>query len=219
MANSSKRPTGSASRKSAAKPKAAPKKRPQGASRAKKPTQNAPLPIVRLALFAVLAGLLAIGLWWLSERPETPIEGVPAALSADSQAPTPSAPVKPAERFEFYDILPNQRVLPSRTPDARSAPRPARTAPSINNTDQPAATRWLQVGAFRDDEQAQKRLQQLRRLGVPAQRQNGFDAQGKSLSRIVAGPFDSARHLSEARARLAGEGLDAIPLSSLGDSQ
>ncbi|REH40429.1 sporulation related protein [Paraperlucidibaca baekdonensis] len=217
MASSSKRPAGSASRKPAAKPKAAPKKRQQGASRAKKPTQKAPLPIVRLAVFAALASLLAFAVWWLSGRPDTPIERVPAALSVDTNEPTP--PVKPAERFEFYDILPNQRVLPSRTPDARSSPRPARTAPSINNTDQPAATRWLQVGAFRQAEQAEQRLQALRRLSVPAQRQSGFDAQGQPLFRIVAGPFDSARHLAEARTRLAGAGLDAIPLSSLGDSQ
>ncbi|MEO6698974.1 MAG: SPOR domain-containing protein [Paraperlucidibaca sp.] len=184
------------------------------------------MPRGRLVLFILLAGLLGYGLWWLSHRPSTPVESVPAALSnldeqplGEADAPKP-VPKKPAERFEFYDILPNQRVLPSRTPDARGTARPQpKATPANSPAPEPAATRWLQVGAFRDSTQAEQRIKQLKLLNIPAQRQSGFDAQGKSLERIVAGPFDSARHLTEARARLASEGLDAIPLSSLGDSQ
>jgi cell division protein FtsN len=179
------------------------------------------MPPGRLILFVLLAGLLGYGIWTLQHRPSEEVEGVPAALSsldeAPQQAPAAKTPAKkPAERFEFYDILPNQRVLPSRTPDARSAPRPQAKAPA---TEVEPSPRWLQVGAFRNGTQANERLAELKSLNIPAQRQSGFDAQGKSLERIVAGPFDSARHLADARARLATEGLDAIPLSSLGDSQ
>lgn len=179
------------------------------------------MPPGRLILFALLAGLLGYGIWTLQHRPSEEVEGVPAALSSLDEAPqhTPAAKApakKPAERFEFYDILPNQRVLPSRTPDAHRAPRPqAKTTP----TDAEPSTRWLQVGAFRNSTQTNERLAELKSLNIPAQRQSGFDAQGKPLERIVAGPFDSASHLADARARLANEGLDAIPLSSLGDSQ
>ncbi|MFD0950294.1 SPOR domain-containing protein [Paraperlucidibaca wandonensis] len=183
------------------------------------------MPPGRLILFVLLAGLLGYGIWTLQHRPSEEVEGVPAALSsldeAPQQAPAANTPAKkPAERFEFYDILPNQRVLPSRTPDARSAPRPqAKTPATTPEASEQSSTRWLQVGAFRNGTQANERLAELKSLNIPAQRQSGFDAQGKPLERIVAGPFDSARHLADARARLATEGLDAIPLSSLGDSQ
>ncbi len=183
------------------------------------------MPPGRIVLFVLLAGLLGYGLWTLQQRPSQEVEGVPAALSsldeAQQSAPATKTPEKkPAERFEFYDILPNQRVLPSRTPDARSAPRPQAKTPSVTSlASEQSLTRWLQVGAFRNSAQANERLSQLKSLNIPAQRQSGFDAQGKPLARIVAGPFDSTRHLADARARLASEGLDAIPLSSLGDSQ
>lgn len=183
------------------------------------------MPPGRFLLFVLLAGLLGYGIWALQHRPSQDVEGVPPALSSldEAQQHTPAAETpakKPTERFEFYDILPNQRVLPSRTPDARSAPRPQMKAPSTTpDASNLPSTRWLQVGAFRSSTQANERLNQLKSLNIRAQRQSGFDAQGKPLERIVAGPFDSTRHLADARARLATEGLDAIPLSSLGDSQ
>ena len=222
MATPPRRPTSGASRSNTSKTK--PAKRPQGATRR---TASAPpkrrMPRGRLVVFALLAGLLAYGVWWLGHRPSVTIEGVPAALSSLDAAEPETAPVstkKPAERFEFYDILPNQRVLPSRTPEARSTARPP-SPPQQPSPNASASTteRWLQVGAFRQEAPADQRMAQLRSLGIAVQRQRGFDAQGKPLTRIVAGPFTSALALSEARTRLANAGLDAIPLSSLGDSQ
>lgn len=231
MATNSRRPPSRTTRTPASKPKTPAKRRPQGAARRSQPeATRRRIPRGRLIVFGLLASLMAYGLWSLSHRPSATVAGVPAALSGDAEsvsaASSPAqasraevAPKKPAERFEFYDILPNQRVLPSRTPDTRSPSRPSQPITERPQNTQRPATRWLQVGAFRDSQQANQRLQQLKSLNLPAQRQQGFDAQGQSLFRIVAGPFDSAGHLADARARLATEGLDAIPLSSLGDSQ
>lgn len=229
MAANSRRPPTGASRNTAGKKSPPSSNRPHGATRKAPHTlSRRRIPRGRLVVFILLAGLLGYSLWWLSQRPNVPVESVPPALSSLEEEPlggddAPEPVTKrPSERFEFYDILPNQRVLPSRTPDARgsSRPQPKATTSTANQQDaQPAATRWLQVGAFRSGTQAKQRMNQLKLLAIPAQRQSGFDAQGQPLERIVAGPFNSARELAEARTRLASEGLDAIPLSSLGDSQ
>lgn len=183
----------------------------------------------RLLLALLVLAVLVALIWHVTRKPAAPVEAVPAALAEDK-------PVKPAkgsqparteqapERFEFYDILPNQQVLPTRTPENRPAPRPrpTQTAPSqtapapTGASADAAAPRWLQVGAFRSAAEADRRRAQVGLLGLPARTQAGSDGQGTALHRVLAGPFNAIDSLEAARRTLAAAGLDAIPLSNPG---
>lgn len=179
----------------------------------------------------ILAVLLAIGLaaliWFVKKHHGKAVETVPPALAQDkpgksgADAGPDKKPDNTAkahddpERFEFYDILPNQQVLPTRQIENRPPPRPlpANAAPRpIAAADE--APRWLQAGAFRSPEEADRRRAQIRLLGLPARVQAGSDGQGQHLHRVLAGPFNSATGLDGARRTLAAAGLDAIPLSN-----
>ncbi len=178
----------------------------------------------------ILAVLLAIGLaaliWFVKKHHGKSVDTVPPALAQEkpgqsgagaSSDKKPEDAAKAAgdpERFEFYDILPNQQVLPTRQIESRPAPRPL----PAHTTQPPAAAneapRWLQTGAFRSPEEADRRRAQIRLLGLPARVQTGSDGQGQALHRVLAGPFNAAAALDAARRTLAAAGLDAIPLSS-----
>ncbi len=197
------------------------------AARAKTPARPAAGGIRKGRL--ILALLLIVGLvgliWFVKHRPAKPVATVPPALAEDQgkgdkdKTGKPDSKPDPAanpERFEFYDILPNQQVLPTRQVDNRPPPRPL----PANAVSQPPASavndgpRWLQAGAFRNGDEADRRRAQIRLLGLPARVQEGSDGQGQQLQRVLAGPFNSADSLDAARRTLAAAGLDAIPLSN-----
>lgn len=177
----------------------------------------------RLILAALLAVALATLIWFIKKQPEQPVETVPPALAEEKPGlsgkavqPSPPASEHNPERFEFYDILPNQQVLPTRQIENRPAPRPlpANAVPAATGAAVDEAPRWLQAGAFRNPDEADRRRAQIRLLGLPARVQEGSDGQGQRLHRVLAGPFNSADSLNSARRTLAAAGLDAIPLSN-----
>jgi len=174
-----------------------------------------------LLALLVIAALVAL-IWFVQHRPARSVEPVPPALAKDEPKPDQAAgtakaaePAQNPERFEFYDILPNQQVLPTRKVDS-SPPRPlpagAQQKPKATEAD--AVPRWLQAGAFASADEADRRRAQIRLLGLPARVQEGTDGSGRHLHRVLAGPFNSADSLDGARRALAAAGLDAIPLSN-----
>ena len=102
---------------------------------AKKPGIKKGRLIVGLLLLAGLVTLIVM----LMKKPAPPVATVPPALAED-QVEKPKPAPKPAERFAFYELLPNQKVLPTRTVDTRPAPRPNPNVTAVSN-----GSFWLQT--------------------------------------------------------------------------
>lgn len=195
-----------------------------GGSRGKKaaPSHGSRIRKGRLLLAMLLACGLGLLIWYSLKRPASAVAVVPPALADDGKpARKQPAPAQPEaadnpERFEFYDILPNQQVLPTRTPVNRPSPRPlpaGKEARPTTAADAAAPIRWLQAGAFRNASEADRRRAEIRLLALPARVQEGRDSQGTPLFRVLAGPFNSSASGDAARRTLATAGLDAIPVS------
>lgn len=174
----------------------------------------------RLAVALLLVIGLVWLLWFVTHRDAAPAATVPPALAGDSKiepggergkqaANTPAQ--QDAERFEFYDILPKQQVLPTRPLDQRPAPR-ARAESAGVVTDS-RVMRWLQAGAFASPAEAETRRADIRQRGIPA-RISEVSQGGARLHRVLAGPFPSDAIRDDARQTLSAAGIDAIPLST-----
>lgn len=159
----------------------------------------------------LLAGLIALILM-LIKKPAPAVATVPPALAeeklaGDQQEPS-KAQAKPTERFAFYELLPNQKVLPTRSIESRPIPGP--------KSDKGAGIEgsfWLQAGAFRDSTEANARRAAISQLGLPARIQSQRD-NGTTLLRVLVGPFNQMERRDLARTKLAEAGLDAIPASA-----
>ena len=170
---------------------------------AKKPGIKKGRLIVGLLL---LAGLIAL-IVMLMRAPAAPVATVPPALAeetAENQAPA----AKLAERFAFYELLPNQKVLPTRSVETRPAPRVRANTAAVSE-----GSFWLQAGAFRSAAEANARRSAISQLGLPARVQSQRES-GATLQRVLVGPFNQIERRDQARSKLGEAGLDAIPASA-----
>ena len=172
-------------------------------SSAKKPGIKKGRLIVGLLLLAGLVALIVM----LMKKPAPPVATVPPAL-ADEKSEKPKPAPKPAERFAFYELLPNQKVLPTRTVETRPAPRPGNNAAVVSE-----GSFWLQAGAFRNSTEANARRSAISQLGLPARLQSQREG-GATLQRVLIGPFNQVARRDQARAKLGEAGLDAIPVAA-----
>lgn len=169
--------------------------------------------VLALVVFTALTSLL----WMLKARPAKPVASVPAALAEEPKA-KPKAPKsderKKLDRFDFYEILPKQSVLPTR--DVSATLRPVHNAPRLSEQNLATSSKpsWLQVGAFKQSGEAEQRRKAVRSLSLPTRVVDAHDDQGARLYRVLAGPFQSAESLNTARGLLATGGFDAIPVNN-----
>lgn len=170
---------------------------------AKKPGIKKGRLIVGLLLLAGLVTLIVM----LMKKPAPPVATVPPALAED-QVEKPKPAPKPAERFAFYELLPNQKVLPTRTVDTRPAPRPNPNVTAVSD-----GSFWLQAGAFRSTTEANARRAAISQLGLPARLHSQREG-GATLQRVLVGPFNQSERRDQARTKLGEAGLDAIPVSA-----
>lgn len=132
-----------------------------------------------------------------------PQPAVPTAPAPSASAPAalPGKPGdkpldKPAQQYDFYQILPGG--------DAASAPaQPAKTEP-------PAADKvYLQAGAFQDPADADNLKARLSLMGIEAGVQK-IEVSGKGFfHRVRIGPFAAQGEADAMRARLAQEGIES----------
>ncbi len=170
---------------------------------AKKPGIKKGRLIVGLLLLAGLVALIVM----LMKKPAPPVATVPPAL-AEEKAEKPKPAPKPAERFAFYELLPNQKVLPTRSVETRPAPRPGANTAAVSD-----GSFWLQAGAFRSATEANARRSAISQLGLPARVQSQREG-GATLQRVLVGPFNQVERRDLARTKLGEAGLDAIPASA-----
>lgn len=211
-------------------------------ARAKQASRRRPSarPAVPRALWVMVGAvvvLFVVLLVWLGTRepqPSTVSQSVPAKepmppATAQQEARAVAKPpvkevVPPPPRYEFYNMLPAQKVeVPPPPPPTLQAPAASGPAPDLpavatpqSPVEAPAAspptastTRYeLQVGSFRRYEEADRRKAELAMLGFPSTIQSA-NVSGETWHRVKIGP------LPEVEARKVRERLKAVGMNPL----
>jgi len=159
--------------------------------------------------------LIGLGLAWylfgkgLIPQPQSGETGQPAAVEsemlprAEEVAPRKEDDERP--RYDFFTVLPEMEVVvPEQELSDQARP------PSNGPTAAPEDARYLlQVGSFRDMDDADQLKARLALLGVVARVQS-VTVNDATWHRVRVGPVNSAREADEMRNRLADNGIDSL---------
>lgn len=146
-------------------------------------------------LAGLLCGVFLAGLTWLAiQRPD------PAQPVADS-APPGDDSTRPKPRFDFYTLLPEQRI------DIELDPESLATATRKTTLDE----YLLQAGSFQKPEDADRRRAELLLLGLEATVEEANGDNGRWF-RVYIGPFATRSKLAQARGLTAQQGIDTLLL-------
>ncbi|MEM0955890.1 MAG: SPOR domain-containing protein [Pseudomonadota bacterium] len=163
-------------------------------ARKKRPTTApapAPWPWFIAGLFC---GVFLAGLVWLALQSPVP---APNAVAA---TPEPKED-RPTPRFDFYTLLPEQRIDVELEPDTvATETAPVRISQYL-----------LQAGSFKQAEDADRRRAELILLGLDASVE-AADVDNGQWYRVYIGPFESRSRLQSARSLTAQQGIDTLLL-------
>jgi cell division protein FtsN len=144
-------------------------------------------------LAGLFCGVFLSGLTWLaSQQPD------PAVATADSVTAEPEDQ-RPKPRFDFYTLLPEQRI------DVDIEPEAMATASATEEQ------YLLQAGSFKKPEDADRRRAELLLLGLEASVEEATTDNGRWF-RVYIGPFESRSRLARARSVTAQQGIDTLLL-------
>lgn len=181
--------------------------RGRGASRGR---QGAP------AWLWLLAGMLiGLGLaWYLFGKgyiPQPPAKVAEEPPSTSAKAPASAEELVPRGRdskrqqYDFFTVLPEMEVVvPEQELTSKAQPQSA-TAPARAERER----YLLQVGSFRDANDADQLKARLALLGIVARVQS-VTVNDATWHRVRVGPVGSAREADEMRNRLADNGIDSL---------
>jgi cell division protein FtsN len=162
-----------------------------------------------------LLALLAAFIHYVTKQDLPAEQTVPTAINTSpAKTPTPEPEPEPAravDQLQFYDILPNEKILPHRQPASSPTPRPSAQSEAPRQL-------WLQAGVFRQQSLADFRQEKIVSAGMPARVEAGKDATGETVFRVLAGPFANSDSHDRARRALIDSGIDAIPIHYSGVS-
>jgi cell division protein FtsN len=146
-------------------------------------------------LGGLFCGVILSGLLWLAwqQPPAAPPGTGEAQLEPEEQRPQPS--------FDFYTLLPEQRIDIGLDPESIATATP----------DQPRDQYLLQAGSFQRPEDADRRRAELLLLGLDARVEEASGDNGRWF-RVYIGPFDSRSRLASARSLTAQQGIDTLLL-------
>lgn len=168
----------------------------------------------------VIGLLIALGIAWYIKKSPLPFqEHEPAApgngtraTPGGAPAPLPGKPggnvLQQKQPLEFYDILEGKRQAEPGagsvrvTPAASAAAGDSEAAPA-----KPAATLYLQAGAFQKTQDADNLKAKLALMGFEASVQPFTVADKGTLQRVRVGPFASPEEMNRARNVLAQAGV------------
>jgi cell division protein FtsN len=153
-------------------------------------------------LIGAVAGL-AVGLSLYLFDPRTPAapggETTPETEPASARESTGE---EPADRYDFYEMLPNFEVV---VPEREAAvPRDAPTAPVER-----AGAYVLQVGSYRNFAEADRIRAQLALQGIESRVQR-VSVDNDTWHRVRIGPISDLRELNRVRARLREADMDLL---------
>ena len=158
-------------------------------------------------LFGLSLGLVVAAAIYLSDRRGTGQNVTPTPAQAAQQQrreeppPEISALPHPATRFDFYDILPNEVVIP----EVESQAEPVRTAPSVDDPD----SYVLQTGSFRIPEDAERMRANLAALGIESRVQK-VTIDNTDFHRVRVGPMNDLDALTGVRRRLWDADMEVL---------
>ena len=146
----------------------------------------------------VATGIFICALAWLANQQPDPAVNADGTLAADS---TPADASEKGPRFDFYTLLPEQRVeVPVNQAEVAAA-----QAPRANDQ------YLLQAGSFKQAKDADRRRAELILLGLDAHVEDTSGDNGRWF-RVYIGPFDSRSLLAKARSLTAQQGIDTLLL-------
>lgn len=164
------------------------------------------------ALLLAVAGLV-IWYFWSVLDPRPDVTGSASADSPGRPAKAPvSKPAKPvtgpveppaeaADRFEFYEMLPDAEVQVGQEPESPGVGRPPPvTVPG---------TYVIQAGAFPDFAEADKVKARLALLGIVSEIQ-AAESNGEKFHRVRIGPMENLNELNRLRDRLRQSDIDYL---------
>ncbi|TVQ88569.1 MAG: SPOR domain-containing protein [Chromatiaceae bacterium] len=164
-----------------------------------------------------VVGAFGVGLAWLSHAPP------PEADLAATAAPAPSTrQVPPPPKFDFYNMLPEERVALSPDVPLTSA-APASPSPAPPPAAEPAAAASteaalppagsgdfvIQVASYSRPGDADRLKAQLALLGIPTSVQSVTIENGQTFYRVRTGAYDRAG-ANAVQDRLKQNGHDAL---------
>ena len=177
-----------------------------------KSSQHRPLELRRWREFGygLLAGALLVTLTftWLGNRhkaaaeaPDAPRPDPHRVVRAEAEAASASG--KPAEKYDFYQMLPNfEVVVPEKDKDVK------RDLPSAAKIERPGVY-VLQAGTYRKEADANRVRAQLALQGIDAKVQRvAVDAD--VWHRVRIGPFSNLDELNKLRRQLQAADVDAL---------
>jgi cell division protein FtsN len=156
-------------------------------------------------LFGLSLGLVVAAAVYVSDRRGNVQTATPTPVQAAQQqrreepAPEISALPHPATRFDFYDILPNEVVIP----EVESQAGPVRTTTSVEEPDsvEDPDSYVLQTGSFRIPEDAERMRANLATLGIESRVQK-VTIDNTDFHRVRIGPMNDLDALTGVRRRL-----------------
>lgn len=129
------------------------------------------------------------------EAPPAPAATASTAAKATPEkqpAAAPAAPTPPQPRYDFYTVLPEMEVV---IPEQEITGKPEQ---GVKQVEQPG-TYYLQVGSFRNGEQADGFKAELALLGLQTTIQKVTIDNDNTWHRVRVGPFDDLDALNKAR--------------------
>ncbi len=143
---------------------------------------------------------------------------VPVTETATVTASKPAAATASEERFDFYKMLPelDEKAAGEAKPAAvkasavkASAAKASAAKPAASASPEPMKPAWLQVGAFKDEGDADNLKAKLALIGVES-RILTSDVPDKGIwHRVRVGPFNSAAEIDTVRKQLKTNGIDS----------
>lgn len=167
---------------------------------AARPKAGFPRWVVLTLLLVIAIGAAA---WYLRQgRTPAPPAPATAAKPRPTPAPAPAVPAEAPDRFEFYDVLPDQEV--------RVGNEPARGRGDTGPAPIVAPGAYvIQAGAFPSFAEADKVKARLALLGVVAEIQQA-ETNGTVFHRVRIGPIENLDRLNQLRSRLKQNRIDFL---------
>lgn len=150
------------------------------------------------------------------EKKELSTPGSALSERLDGDERSQSAPAAPLTGLDFYNVSPEaEAIVPAQKSQPRAVPQSApREAAAGSASPAPAGQYYLEAGAFRDREQADKLKTQLAGLGfkceIQEQRSGGEDV----LYQVRVGPYENPVELETSRLELKELGVEATMVTS-----
>jgi cell division protein FtsN len=124
-------------------------------------------------------------------------------MNSDDPSPPEKGEAKPANRFDFYKILPGESQVSEQELQQSKEAQQQDDVPAGN------ASYFLQVGAFQTEQEADNMKAKLALLGLEAIVQTASVPDKGVWHRVRVGPYTDLEQISKARAELTKNGFNA----------